>query len=356
MAVIWISLIGFLTSFFTVYLVLHFSDQLGLIDVPNTRSSHEKPTPRGGGLGIILALSISLTIYFAVGHWGTDSRAFVGLITGILIVGFIGFLDDLRNLPLLVRLISQLLAATIAVVGIGPLRSIDIPFLGELHFGVLAVPISLLWIISITNIYNFMDGIDGLAAGEGVLGGGFLACIGSITGNTTVGAIGLFIAVASFGFLLFNFPPAKIFMGDAGSTTLGFTFAYAAIIGSHSVANPIPFIVFVLLLSNFLVDAIFTLVKRIVRRERWHLAHKKHFYQKAVRSGYSHRQVTLFEYAIELLLGGSAILYIRCEERMRFLIMLLWLILFAGLIIWLSFSRAFKMEGHSYRDDKVSDA
>ena len=133
---IWIALIGFSISFLTVYLVLHFSDRLGLIDVPIARSSHEKPTPKGGGLGIVLALSISLTVYFAIGHWGTDSRAFIGLIAGILIVGFIGFLDDLRNLPMPVRLISQLLAATIAVVGIGPLRSIHIPFLEELHFGV----------------------------------------------------------------------------------------------------------------------------------------------------------------------------------------------------------------------------
>ena len=294
MAVIWISLIGCLTSFFTVYLVLHYSDQLGLIDIPTTRSSHEKPTPRGGGLGIIMALTVSLTIYFAVGHWGADSRAFVGLITGMLIVGFIGFLDDLRNLPLLVRLTSQLLAATIAVIGIGQLRSIDVPFLGELHLGILAVPISILWIIGITNIYNFLDGIDGLAAGEGVLAGGFLACIGVVAGNTSVGAIGVFIAAASLGFLLFNFPPAKVFMGDSGSTTLGFTFAATAIIGSNSAANPIPLFIFVLLLSNFLVDAIFTLVKRIVRKERWYLAHKEHFYQQAVSSGYSHRQVTLF--------------------------------------------------------------
>jgi len=353
---IWIALIGFSISFFTVYLMLHFSDRLGLIDVPNARSSHEKPTPKGGGLGIVLALSISLTVYFAVGYWGTDTRAFVGLIAGILIVGLIGFLDDLRNLSMWIRLICQLLAATIAVVGIGPLRSIHIPFMEELHLGALAIPISLLWIMSVTNIYNFIDGIDGLAAGEGVLGGAFLACIGIIVGNTQVAAIGLFIAAASLGFLVFNFPPAKIFMGDTGSTTLGFTIAATALIGSHSAANSIPFFVFVLLLSNFLVDGIFTLVKRIGRGERWYHSHREHYYQKAVISGYSHRQVTLCEYVIELLLGSSAIVYVLYGESLQLTILLLWLVLFTGLCMWLSFSRVLKTQGEPYSDDKVSHA
>jgi len=351
---LWISLVGFLISLVTVYLVLRFSANLGLTDVPNPRSSHQEPTPRGGGLGILLSLCVSLTLYLAIGDWGKDHWALIGLVGGVLVVGIVGFIDDLKSLSPLVRLASHSLAAIIVVATIGPLRSIDFPFLGTIRFGVLAVPISLIWIIAVTNIYNFMDGIDGLAAGEGVLAGGFLAYIGSIAGNTQVSAIGLFVATASLGFLLFNFPPAKIFMGDVGSTTLGFTFAAIAITGSHSSANPVPFVLVVLLLGNFLFDTVFTFLKRIAKREKWYRAHNEHFYQRAIRSGCSHRQVTLSEYAIELLLGVSSILYFYGNASVRFIILCSWLTLFTGLGIWLSYSPAFRAGRGSYGNSKAS--
>lgn len=201
-----------------------------------------------------------------------------------------------------------------------------------------------------------MDGIDGLAAGEGALAGGFLAYIGSIAGNTQVSAIGLFVAVASLGFLVFNFPPAKIFMGDVGSTTLGFTFAAIALTGSHSSANPVPFVLVVLLLGNFLFDTVFTLLKRIAKREKWSRAHNEHFYQRAIRAGLSHRQVTLSEYAIELLLGVSSILYFYGNASVRFIILCSWLTLFTGLGIWLSYSPALRAGRDPNGNSRASDS
>jgi UDP-N-acetylmuramyl pentapeptide phosphotransferase/UDP-N-acetylglucosamine-1-phosphate transferase len=332
---LWISLVGFFICIITVYLVLRFSEKLGLSDVPNHRSSHQEPTPTGGGLGIFLSLCVSLMLYFAIGHWGKDNWALIGLVAGILIIGIVGFIDDRKSLRVSVRMASYLSAAIIVVVTIGPLRSIDFPFLGTIRFGALAVPISLIWIIAVTNIYNFIDGIDGLAAGEGVLAGGFLAYIGSLTGNTQVSAIGLFVAAASLGFLLFNFPPAKIFMGDVGSTTLGFTFAAVAIIGSQNKANPIPFLVMLLLLGSFLFDGTITLVRRALKRERLYEAHRDHFYQQAVQLGYTHRPVTLSEYGLETLLGGSAILYVLGHETVRLSILLIWPFVFTIIGIWL---------------------
>ena len=355
-AMLWISLVGFFISLVTVYLVLRFSANLGLTDFPNSRSSHQEPTPSGGGLGILLSLCVSLTLYSATGHWGKDNWALIGLVAGILIIGVVGFIDDLNTLPTLVRLASYSVAAIIVVATMGPLRSFDLPFLESWRLGPLAVPISLIWIIGMTNIYNFMDGIDGLAAGEGALAGGFLAYIGSIAGNTQVSAIGLFVAVASLGFLVFNFPPAKIFMGGVGSTTLGFTFAAIALTGSHSSANPVPFVLVVFLLGNFLFDAVFTLLKRIAKREQWYRAHNEHFYQQALQLGYSHKQVTLSEYAIELLLGGSAILYFYGKEGVQFAVLLLWLIVLTGLGVWMSYSRSLKTREESYSQDNVSDA
>ncbi len=332
----WIAAIALATSLLSAYAVLRFSERLGLIDVPNARSSHHEATPRGGGLGIVLAFCLSLALYAAVGSWGTDYRAFWGLITGLIIVGFIGFLDDLRGLPLAVRLAAHLLAASIAVVGIGSLHSIEFPVLGELSFGILAVPLSILWIVGMTNVYNFMDGIDGLAAGEGVLAGAFLAYIAGMVGNTLVSAVALFVAAASLGFLLFNFPPAKIFMGDVGSTTLGFAFSALAIMGSTGHASPIPFLVFPLLLGAFLFDGMFTILRRAVRWQKLHEAHRDHFYQYAVRLGYSHRQVSLFEYALELLLGGSAICYVLGSAATQLALLLLWLFFFAAISLWLA--------------------
>lgn len=331
----WIAPIGFLVSALSVYLVLHFSDRLGLIDIPTPRSFHEEPMPRGGGLGILLSICVLLALYFALGYWGNDHRAFIGLITGTLIVGITGFMDDIRTPPLPLRLMLQVLAATVAIIGIGSLKSIDFPHLGTLGLGVLSVPISLLWIVAVTNIYNFMDGIDGLAAGQGVIAGGFLAYIGSTTGNAQVSAIGLFVAAASLGFLLFNFPPAKIFMGDVGSTTLGFTFAAVAIMGPESSASPIPFLAFVIILGSFLFDSTVTLIRRALRKEKLHEAHRSHFYQIAVQLGYSHKQVTLVEYVIMILLGASSIFYVRCGEAVQLSLLILWLLALSAIGLWL---------------------
>lgn len=333
------SLAGFLIAVLTVYLVLRYSRQLGLVDVPNERSSHDKPTPSGGGLGIITGLLLSFTLYLALKQPQIESSSLLCLIGCLVLIGLVGFLDDIHDLSKALRLLSHIIAAIIVIVVIGPLRSIDIPFLGDIKFGFMAVPVTLIWIIGVTNIYNFMDGIDGLAGGEGVLVGAFISCTGFMVGNNLMGALGSFIAASSLGFLVFNIPPAKIFMGDSGSTTLGFVFATIAIIGSQAKGNPVPFLVFVFLLSNFLFDATITLIMRIIRKENWRVAHSKHFYQKAVKSGYTHRQVTLFEYVLELLLGVASIIYISSKDLVQCTILILVLIVLTSAFILMSLPR-----------------
>lgn len=325
----WIAPIALAVSAVVTYLVLRLSGRLGLIDVPSERSSHLAPTPRGGGLGILAAISLAIALYFIFGYWTNGWRGFAGLLAGILIIGLAGFADDLWDPPVYLRLGLQVVAVTVLLIGTGPMRAIRFPVFGTLDLGFTAIPVSLVWVLSVTNIYNFMDGIDGLAAGQGVIAGGFLACIGSIAGNTTIQALGIFAAAASLGFLFFNFPPAKIFMGDVGSTTLGFTFGAMAVIGARNPVHRVDFLVVVLVLGSFLFDSTITLFRRALRRERLHESHNDHFYQAAIQIGWSHRQVTLAEYGIMVLLGASAILYYESEAAVQLGLFCLWFVVFS---------------------------
>jgi UDP-N-acetylmuramyl pentapeptide phosphotransferase/UDP-N-acetylglucosamine-1-phosphate transferase len=157
----------------------------------------------------------------------------------------------------------------------------------------LAVPLAFIWIAVLTNVYNFMDGIDGLAASQAIIAGLALAAAGWLEGNPLLGACGGLLAAASSGFLVFNLPPARVFMGDVGSTFLGFSFAGLTLLGNLGVGGgrlPVEFGVIVL--APFLFDSLVTLGRRVARGERWYAAHRSHYYQRLVQSGMSHGQVT----------------------------------------------------------------
>jgi Fuc2NAc and GlcNAc transferase len=259
----------------------------GMLDVPNHRSSHTAPTPRGGGVAIVTMVVAGMAVAWALGL--VPARTGVALGGGGLAVAAIGWLDDRRSLSPLTRASVQFLAAGWAVFWLRGLPHLEVGFtLLDLDWiGPLLGVLGLVWL---TNLYNFMDGIDGLAAGEalavGVVGGALLWW----GGEPGLAALAFLVAAASAGFLAWNWQPARIFMGDVGSGFLGFVFAGLALASEN--ARALPLLIWVLILGVFVLDATLTLLRRVRRGERWSEAHRSHAYQRAVQSGWTHAQVT----------------------------------------------------------------
>ena len=258
------------------------------LDVPNPRSSHTRPTPRGGGLGLLAGAAAGIglaTLWVPAQPWPW------ALLAGALLVAATGLADDLRgHLPVALRLSAHVGAALVLVYVAGPLERVPLPPPADVNLGWAAIPLSLLWIVGVTNIYNFLDGIDGFAAVQGVVVGGALA-VALWPGPE--GILALILAAGCAGFLVHNWHPARIFMGDVGSATLGFLFAaipLSAAAGPESKAG----LVWLagMALWFFLADGAFTLLRRAVRREPVWRAHRSHLYQRLVRTGWSHARVT----------------------------------------------------------------
>ncbi len=282
----------------TAWLARH-APRLELLDVPNERSSHSSPTPRGGGLAIVVVTLGAVVV--AGGRGDLDARIVVALLGG-LPVAVVGWVDDLREVAPWARLLVHFLAALWMVQW---MREVGPPAPGPLGGGLVATGVLVVATVWSINLYNFMDGIDGLAAGEAVLVGLFGALL--LTGDAATGLRQVAAAVAggSLGFLFFNWAPARIFMGDVGSGFLGFAFAALAV--ASEALDSLPALAWVLLGGVFVVDATLTLLRRLAARERVWEPHREHAYQRVIRAGGSHRAVALGAAALNLVLGGLAL-------------------------------------------------
>lgn len=254
------------------------------LDRPNERSLHAIPVPRTGGLAVLAGAAGS----FAYISGAEQAPLLIGLALGVVSFG-----DDLYGLPTLLRLVAHLAAATAALLLI------------DRSFHPLLFVLLLLGIGWLTNLYNFMDGSDGLAAGMAVAGFGAFALAAHFAGAAPLAATSLCLASSSLAFLLFNFHPARIFMGDVGSIPLGFLAGALGVAGWSGGVWPIWFPV--LVFSPFVVDATFTLGRRLLRREKVWQAHREHYYQRLVRMGFGHRKTALAEYALMLVCASAAI-------------------------------------------------
>lgn len=301
----------------------------GFVDVPNERSSHDRPKPRFGGVAIVGA-------FFATFAWVCvvfpPARGFAPLAVGSAILFAAGLLDDWRGLGVGARLAVQGVAAGVALVSGNVLDHMTLPVVGEIQFGWFAYPLSMLLIVASINFYNFIDGIDGLAAGGAFIAAGAWALIASIGGQPAIALVCVAAAGSALGFLQFNFPPSKLFMGDSGSTFFGYCFAYLAIAGSH--ARPeIPIFVPLLLLSSLYLDAALTIVRRLARGEKVFQPHRTHYYQRLLQLGFNHKQVTLLEYLVLALLGASALLYVKAGNLFAPFMSVAWVALFTLAIL-----------------------
>jgi len=278
-----------LFSYIFTGLVRRYSLQNSLIDKPNERSSHVVPTPRGGGLPISILVLGSILILLIV-DWLPINIA-VAMFGGGCMVTIIGWIDDHKDIPALWRGCSYLLASMWALYF---LDSVDQITLGEpviINVGLVVSVICVLGISWLVNLYNFMDGTDGLAAIQAISTGAPAGVIFWVNNQQGLAVICFVISAACLGFLYWNWSPAKIFMGDVSSCLIGFTFGVLAIAGEHTHTMPVS--IWLIFLAIFVWDATFTLIRRVLSGEKWYLAHRSHAYQRLTQLGCSHSTLAL---------------------------------------------------------------
>ncbi|MEX2164786.1 MAG: glycosyltransferase family 4 protein [Sulfuricaulis sp.] len=301
-----------------------------ILDHPNERSLHDRPVPRGGGLAILIAIGASGSILSAL----NVNQDLAGIGISILLVAGISFIDDRYSIFPIFRLVVHVAAAAVVLYSGFILTTVEFPGFEWNWPIVVGAVILVLFVTWMINLYNFMDGMDGLAGGMSVIGFGFFAMMGWITGHEIFLSVSLITAAATAGFLAYNFPPARIFMGDVGSSTLGLLAATLSLWGSRD--GVFPFWIGILVFSPFIMDATVTLSRRLLRNEKVWQAHKTHFYQLLVQSGWGHRRTLLLEYAIMLGCGLSALWGRYAAAEVQISILIGWILFYLAFFYWVS--------------------
>ena len=285
-------------------------------DIPNERSLHAQPIPRIGGIGLMAGL---------LSAWGLMIKSLAWWVVLPLVILFIvSLLDDMRGLRVRSRLLAQITAAAILVFGSGLLTQ-----------NILVSLFMIFCIIWMTNLFNFMDGSDGLAAGMAFFGFTMYGVAALMHGADTQAMLNFSISAAGLGLLYYNFHPAQVFMGDAGSIPLGFLTAAMGLWGWQLALWPawFPLLVF----SPFIMDASVTLLKRTLNRKKISEAHREHYYQRLVLIGWGHRNVALFEYSLMLAAGTSAIGWLNHSTEWPWILFLIWGSIYSSLMLFLDY-------------------
>ncbi|HET7290916.1 MAG TPA: glycosyl transferase [Vicinamibacteria bacterium] len=289
--------IAFVVGVVATPLVLRAALRFGLLDRPNERSSHTRVTPRGGGVAVALACAAALLVA------GTGGGRGAVFLAGALAMALLGLGDDRFDLPVLPRLAAQALVAGVVVWAIGGLESLPLPAPLDLRLGWLGGPLAVLWILAVVNFYNFLDGIDGLAGLQGVVTGVGIALA---AWDPFAASLGAAAAGACLAFLTHNWSPARVFLGDAGSLLLGYTFAALPLLSPPRARGSSVFLM-AMSLWLFLADATWTRLRMIAREPRWYGPHRNHVYQRLVASGWSHARTSLVIGAASALLTGAGL-------------------------------------------------
>lgn len=323
-----VPLLAFGVAWFVTRQCCEPDSRLYFLDHPNARSLHQRPTPRTGGVGVMAGVLVAGVVLALLGGVGTMPGV---ALLGALGLAALGLMDDRRSLPARWRFVAQSVAAAGFLAVLAPTGGIAL---------VMLLLVALVWM---ANLYNFMDGSDGLAGGMAVFGFGFFTWAGAEAGQLGLAALCASIAAAAAGFLVFNLHPARIFMGDVGSVPLGFLAGTLGVAGWHSGAWPLWFAPAVF--SPFIFDATVTLLRRALRGEKVWQAHRTHYYQRLVQMGLGHRGVAWSAYGLMAGVGISALLARHMGFSLQCGMITIWLLaylLLGGLIdrAWRRFQSA----------------
>lgn len=306
--------VALLTAFILSIVLTPFVGRLafkwGATDKPNERKVHVKIMPRMGGLAIFISFLVTfLMTYFLFGKELAPSMSVAPFIIGALIIILIGIFDDIYELRASAKFLGQIVAALIIVIGGGiEVSFINLPFEGQIHFGVLSIPITVIWIVGITNAINLIDGLDGLAGGVSSIALITVAVMAVIKGDMFVATIALIVTGSTLGFLKYNFHPAKIFMGDTGSMFLGYIIAVLSLLGFKNVTM-ISLIVPIIILGVPISDTFFAIIRRLVNKQPISAPDKSHLHHCFINLGFTHRQTVILIYALAATFGLAAIIF-----------------------------------------------
>ncbi|WP_139491117.1 glycosyltransferase family 4 protein [Brevibacillus dissolubilis] len=323
---------GLLTALVIAWIATPFvkklAEKVGAVDAPNQRKVHTRIMPRMGGLAIYIGFLVS---YFLFVQPIEETR---GILIGSTIILLTGMLDDKYQLSPKWKLLGQLIGTAIVVIPYGvQIGVVNLPFGGELDFtsgwlALLAIPITMFWIVGVTNAINLIDGLDGLSAGVSAIATATMAVMALIMKDTVVAMYCFVLLGAIIGFLYFNFHPARIFMGDTGALFLGFNLAALSIMGFKE-AVFVSFIIPIVVLGVPLWDTFFAIVRRIVNRKPISSADKGHLHHCLLNMGLSHRATVVTIYGISIFFGASAILLTQAKAALWISIIIMSILLFA---------------------------
>jgi UDP-GlcNAc:undecaprenyl-phosphate/decaprenyl-phosphate GlcNAc-1-phosphate transferase len=289
-----IPLAGFIATFLLLEMFLRCPMLISIRDIPNERSLHTKSIPRIGGIALMAGVSITCPLL--------REKPSVFVVLPIIVLVVISLVDDIRGVAPKWRFLAHFCGAAIFI-------------LGQLQLSLMfAIPFifAVVWMI---NLYNFMDGSDGLAGGMAMIGFSMYGVAALLADRNDLAVVSFSIAASAIAFLIYNFYPAKVFLGDVGSITLGFAAGSIGLLGWNSGVWPLwfPLLVF----SPFIVDATVTLLKRLAHRERFWEGHREHYYQRMVRMGWGHSKTALLEHGLMVCIGGSAVIALRWSPSMQ---------------------------------------
>lgn len=300
-------------GFVLVELVRRWGLRRQVLDIPNERSSHNSPVPRAGGIGIVATVIAGYLAGSLIGGYAVSW----GFLLGAVIVAAVSFIDDLRDLPFYIRLFAHSIAAAILIADSGAVTEISFSVSGSsFSLGILAIPLTFGAILWMINAYNFMDGIDGIAGLQALVAAAGWFIFAATVGNNEVKWLAMAIGGSAIGFLVLNWSPARIFMGDVGSAFLGFTFAAVPLLSLNSPNIPtgIVSLFALLVVFPFVFDTVFTFVRRLKNREKVWKAHRSHLYQRMVINGGSHAAVSLLYGALAAATTLAGVALVRASE------------------------------------------
>lgn len=298
---VWAILVALFLSYALTPVVKHLAIKIGAVDTPQERKVHVKVMPRLGGLAIYLAFTITVLIFYPL------TKEIVGLIIGGTIITLLGVLDDKIGVSPKVKLLGQLIAA-IVVISFGiKVNVLTNPFGISAQLGLLSIPVTIIWIVGVTNALNLIDGLDGLAAGVSAISAVTLGIVAYLGGNAVFALASFILAASCLGFLKHNFYPAKIFMGDTGSMFLGFNLASLAILGLTKSVTFVSLFIPILVIGIPILDIFFAIVRRFYNKKSIFEADKGHLHHRLMALGLSHKYCVLTMYGVTLFFGISAI-------------------------------------------------
>ncbi|MBN2534311.1 MAG: undecaprenyl/decaprenyl-phosphate alpha-N-acetylglucosaminyl 1-phosphate transferase [Spirochaetales bacterium] len=325
--------IAFIINFLITPIIIRVAHKLKLYDSLNSRKIHTGLIPRLGGVGIFISLIITCCMVSFIAFLNSGktmsyliSSRYLFLLAGILIIHLIGLLDDFIQQKPLVKLLFQIIAAGCVACGGFIFKEIPIPYIGRISLGFLAYPFTIFWIISITNAMNLVDGMDGLAGGITAFASLSMGIIALIQGQVTTAIIAFTLFGATAGFLLFNLPPAKIFMGDSGSLLIGFTLSILPLMGISAAASFATVLVPITLLLVPIMDTLAAIIRRIGDGRTILSPDREHIHHKLLDMGLSEKKILALIYCVCFYLSIIAITsVIMPKESNVYLILIVWI-------------------------------